>query len=218
MSTAADTCRIESCLTRTLDSTALRATIERIRPLYLSFSPESDDAAIAGRLQRHPNSQLDLIVAEDGTVCAFSVHHTEEVRGRRVMFRGGTIVSGDSRSRGHYRRLIEHGIEREKPEVLIAYTQNPRVFETMRNLAGGDHYLYPAINGGEPPTYIRRLAIDYCPPKCLPTFDPFDLVLHDLYGDIRKDDAFKTCRDPAVRTMFRERLRENDGFLVVARL
>jgi hypothetical protein len=183
--------------------------INSIREVYLWFSSESTDADIRRRLQQHPDARIDLLLNQTNGFCeGFTVHYTEMFQGHRVMFRGGTVVK--HRSNGHYKWLLERSVRMESPDFLVAMTQNPRVYETLRSFSPTGR-AYPD-EGLNPTDTIRSITKRFCK---VPTVNLDTMIVRDVYSNIRKDDSFKTSRDPAVARLFSENLGVDDGFFVV---
>lgn len=181
--------------------------VQLIKPLYLWFAPQSSDEDIRKRLYQHTNTFIDLSFNEETGVCTgFSVYYVETFEGHEVMFRGGTVV-GD-RSQGIYKRLLSNGIARTEPDFLVAMTQNPRVYESLRSYSS-DQTIYPSYT--EVPQHIQRIARKFGPI----TLDEESLIVRDIYHNIRCDESFKTARDENVTRLFKQHLGVRDAFLVV---
>lgn len=185
--------------------------VDAIRSLYLWFAPGSTDDDISQRLHRHHETHLDIITLQTSGECVgFSVHHTECLDGRRVMFRGGTIIR--DRSQGLYKKFVGFGIGLKDPHFLAAMTQNPRVYETLRSFSP-TAYAYPSLDR-IPSKEIQCIAQHFCE---VPGFDPVSMRIPDVYKSVRKEESFKTARDPIIAEMF-AKLPEDDGFFVVVPL
>lgn len=187
---------------------------EKVRSLYLWFAPDSTNEDIYQRFHRHPETRVDLLIDIQNSqhVIGFSAYQTETFDGSRVMFRGGTIVS--ERSHGFYKKILEHGIRLDRPDFLVAMTQNPRVYEALSSFSSHGQ-TYPSVTGELPSEKIQCIAKRFCK---APNLDPKTFLVPNVYDSIKKDESFKTGRNPAVQKMFAEQLHENDGFLVVVPL
>lgn len=205
---------IRSYKTQELEASEYVQLVEGIRSLYLWFAPDSTDEDIYQRFHRHSETRVDLLVdtQNDQHIIGFSAYQTEIFDGSRVMFRGGTIVS--ERSKGYYKKILEHGIRLDRPNFLVAMTQNPRVYEALSSFSSNGQ-TYPSVTGELPSEKIQCIAKRFCK---VPDLDPKTFLVPNVYDSIKKDESFKTGRNPAVQRMFAEQLHENDGFLVVVPL
>lgn len=202
---------LSSYPTSSLSLNEYERCVEEIRSLYLWFAPYSTDDDISQRLHRHQETRLDIITLQTSGECVgFSVHHTECLDGRRVMFRGGTVIR--NRSQGLYKKFVGFGIGLKDPHFLAAMTQNPRVYETLRSFSLSA-CAYPSLDR-TPSEEIQCIAQHFCK---VPGFDPISMRIPDVYKSIRKEDAFRTTKNPVIAEMF-AKLPEDDGFFVVVPL
>lgn len=202
---------LSSYPTNSLSLSEYGKCVEKIRSLYLWFAPSSTEDDISQRLHRHTETHLDIITLQTSCECVgFSVYHTESLGDRKVMFRGGTVIR--DRSQGLYKKFLSLSIDLKNPHFLVAMTQNPRVYETLRSFSP-DACAYPSL-GRTPPEEIQYIARHFCN---VSGFDPVSMRIPDVYKSIRKEDSFRTVRDPVIAEMF-AKLPENDGFFVVVPL
>jgi hypothetical protein len=200
---------IQSLRTAQLAEANYEKIVGLIKDLYLWFAPGSTDADINKRLHQHPDAMIDLLINKTTGMCdGFSVHYTELFQGNAVMFRGGTIVR--QRSKGHYKELLEHSILGGRQDFVVAMTQNPRVYESLRAFSSTG-IIYPSPDT-ESPLLVKKIAERFCK---VPISDFDKMIVHNVYASIRKDEEFKTARDPAVAKMFKETLGVDDGFFIV---
>ena len=200
---------IQTTKTASLGETALAKIMNEIKDLYLWFAPESTEDAIRVRLLQHPRAFIDMLTSVNSEKCAgFSVYYTDVVDGTRVMFRGGTIVK--DRSRGLYKTLLQKAISAEKPDFVVAMTQNPRVYEALRSFSPSG-IAYPD-KGRILPAELKNVVTAFCK---VPGLSLDTMVIPGIYDSIRKDHDFKTATDPLVEKFFKETLGENDGFFVI---
>ena len=204
--------KIQTTKTATLDEVRLTKIVDEIKDLYIWFAPESTNDTIRARLLQHSQACIDVLTSASSEKCVgFSVYYTDVIGGSRVMFRGGTIVK--DRSRGLYKALLQKAISAEKPDFVVAMTQNPRVYETLRSFSPSG-IAYPS-EGRILPTELKNVVTAFCK---VPGFSFDTMVIPGIYDSIRKDYDFKTATDPLVEKFFRETLRENDGFFVIVPL
>lgn len=186
--------------------------IEHIRDLYLWFAPASTEDDIHERLYRHPNTHIDLLFdTTSNQCCGFSIYYTEQYNGFRIMFRDGTVVR--DRSKGLYRLLLQNSINPEEQDFVVAMTQNPRVYATLRSFSATGA-VYPSPHE-KPSNRIKQIASKFCK---APGMDVDTLVVSEVYSGINKSDDFKTVKDSCTAEFFAKTLGKDDGFLVVVPL
>lgn len=193
-----------------LSAEAYAGLVASITPLYIWFAPHSTDQDIYARLHQHPETHIDLCIdATTGECLAFSVYYTELFEGLYIMFRGGTVVG--RRSRGLYRELLERSIETDQPDMIVAMTQNPRVYETLSSYACDIYHVYPSLFHPVPGG-IRPIAEHFCK---APGLDTTTFIVPGVYTGIRTDNDFRTVRSFAIRRMFEAKLGPHDAFFMV---
>lgn len=186
--------------------------LEQIKEMYLWFAPGSTENDMRERLSQHTEACIDILTHVDTGECrGFSVYYTEQFGGKRIMFRGGTIVR--DRSRGLYKELLHHSVSPERHDFVVAMTQNPRVYEALRSLsAHGVAYPSHDLDNTEE---VKGIAQVFCK---APGLNPESMIVPEVYGSIRKDQEFKRTKDPSVEKFFADSLGIDDGFFVVVPL
>ncbi len=203
---------INSFSSKTLTEERYAAIIGHIKEMYLWFAPDSTEDDMRKRICQHPEAYIDLLMQDEGGECrGFSVHYVEQFEGFQVMFRGGTIVK--DRSHGLYKALLRHSIDQSKLDFVVAMTQNPRVYETLRSFSPTG-IAYPSAKGSFSET-IKRITHKFCR---VPDVNLETMIVPGVYKTIRKEDTFKGARDPEVMEFFEKNLAEDDGFFVVVPL
>lgn len=204
---------LESYKVSSLIPSEIEDMVAYIRHPYLWFSSESTDEDIRKRLTRHPNTRLNVLSDKKTRECTgFSVFYTENIQGKEVMFRGGTVIL--DRSKGLYKRIIEEDLTHFHADCIVTKTQNPRVFETLRSFSP-TNTSFPSFGDMSPPEWVLGLAYQFCEGL---NFDPRTFVLKDLYEPLRRDCDFKVTKDPSIGIEFAKRLGERDAFFVVVPL
>jgi hypothetical protein len=203
---------IHTLRTADLSRDELCKVVNEIKELYLWFSPTSSGADMRDRLLRHRNTHISILRnAENGACRGFSVYYTETFDGLRVIFRDGTIVR--DRSRGLYKALLQHSISPECHDYVVAMTQNPRVYETLRSFSRSEKiFPSPIIVVSDE---VREIAEKFCK---APNIALDTLIVREVYGEIRKDFEFTNSKDPKVKDFFLKNLGIDDGFFVVVPL
>ena len=193
------------------DNEQAQETINCIRNLFVGYSPNADDAKIRGRIMT-PGAHIDIF--RDGDICAaFAVCVPICLAsGETCLFRHGTIVSENYRSRGLYTKLLEIGLTRHQPDWHATRTQNPRVYETWRNFHG--QKLRPSPDVSIPGEY---LVVAHQVVRGAP-FNPETFVVRDVYHKDRTGASYHICRNPDIRAMFEKELGVHDAFILLARL
>ncbi|MEK7614145.1 MAG: hypothetical protein AAB428_00560 [Patescibacteria group bacterium] len=203
---------INSFPSKTLTEERYAAVIEHIKEMYLWFAPDSTEEGMRKRIYQHPEAYIDLLMHDESGECrGFSIYYAEQFEGFQVMFRGGTIVK--DRSHGLYKALLHHSIDQSKLDFVVAMTQNPRVYETLRSFSPTG-IAYPSTNGVFSET-IKRITHKFCK---VPDINPETMIVSGIYKTIRKENDFRGARDPEVMEFFAKNLAENDGFFVVVPL
>lgn len=201
--------KIQTIRTAGLSEERLPEIIEQIKGMYLWFAPASTEDDMKRRLRQHDEACIDILTHIESDECrGFSIYYTEQFNGLRVMYRGGTIVR--DRSLGLYKSLLRHSICEEDLDFVVAMTQNPRVYESLRSFASCG-VAYPSPNSNVPQT-IKLIAQEFCK---APGLDADSMIVSGVYDDIRKDKDFKLAKDHLVEKFFADSLGVDDGFFVV---
>jgi hypothetical protein len=204
--------KIETFRTSGLSEKELNVIVEKIKKMYAWFDQAATEVGIRLRLCQHAEAHIDILSDISTDECrGFSVYYTEQYNNSCVIFRGGTIVL--DRSQGLYRALLCNSVSFGRHDFVVAMTQNPRVYETLRSLAPSS-VVYPSVDEN-PTKTIRGIAKAFCK---APGVDLDTMIVRGVYKTIRKDREFMTATDPYVEKFFKENLGEDDGFFVVVPL
>jgi GNAT superfamily N-acetyltransferase len=202
---------VETYESSRLSESEMGKLIALVHKPFLWFAPSSTYADMVKRLKGHESSVVDVLLLE-GKPCGFGTCAVLDCAGASVMYRGGTVIEEFARSKGLYRALIELALERCKPEYLMTRTQNPRVYEAFSRTRGVKR-IFPQVDGVIP-DHIAAIA------QCCPHddwVDPTTLIVPGVYaGELREDRSFMTARSDEVQSLFRDRLKPDDAFMVVA--
>lgn len=194
-----------------LDRVEQENLIRRIVDLYQWYEPGASLEVMHERFCHHPGTEVDLLV-EDGQVIAFAVTILREIGGERCLFRHGTIVRTDERSRGLYRELMQIALDRHQPDWHACRTQNPRVYEAWQALHA--ERLWPQLLDvpSEATVQIARVLAGET------GFDSATFVVRNVYSYDRSGAEYHACRSPFIHEFFRSRLGIHDAMILVARV
>lgn len=194
-----------------LDRAAQDTLIERIAALYRWYEPGATLEVMHERFCHHRGTEVDLLV-DDGQVVAFAVTVLREIEGERCLFRHGTIVRTDERSRGLYRELMQIALDRHDPDWHACRTQNPRVYEAWQALHGDRLWPHPVNAPSDSAVQIARVLAGET------IFDPVTFVVRDVYPYDRSGADYHTCRSSSIREFFHSRLGIHDAQILLARV
>jgi len=202
---------VTSYETTNLTDQALNELVNLIGPIYLRFYPSSSKERILKRLRHNKSTVLDLLSVNQ-TVCAFGIHYLLKIGDKSILFRDGTMVNDSEQSKGYYRLLVQHALDKYSPDFMATRTQNPRVYEMLRKFSATGS-IYPS-EGIVPPQGVVIIAHSLCLEGKL---DPETLAVKDVYakGQGREDAQFFLVRDEKVRDFFKRSLAKSDAFIVV---
>lgn len=129
---------------------------ESIKVAAEGFSQNPNDEGFRGDVARHVLKAPELYLAFLNNKCiSFAAIEHFEVEGISVLYLGGVMVRETYQARGLMRNLIAFEIDESKPQVLVARTQNPCVFDLMRKFCDESN-LYPY--GGPPRLGCRTVS------------------------------------------------------------
>ncbi len=194
-----------------LDCAQQEALIERIAALYRWYEPGATLEVMHERFCHQAGTEVDLLV-EDDQVIAFGVTVLREIEGVRCLFRHGTIVRTDERSRGLYRELVQIALDRHAPDYHACRTQNPRVYEAWLAFHGDRLWPHPVNAPSATTARIARVLAGKT------DFDPTTFTVRNAYAYDRSGADYHTCRSSSIREFFESRLGIHDAFILLARV
>ena len=175
---------------RNLDAVAFWDLCKRMYEVQKTLISGLDLGEYVEILVMHRSADIQMHVTEatiDDTPVGFSLFFEEDVHGKRIQYRWGTVILPEHQSSGLYAPLIKEGLEarREHLDAITWKTQNPRVFKTLANIAGGA--VYPDWRDETPiPGWVYEVA-QFCAGK-YPLDEFLAIHNHPIYRDALSRD------------------------------
>ena len=186
--------------------------VEQVYQLFTWYSPGATREKIRSRLCASLDAHVDLLLDGEFTV-AFAVCMPIFLdNGEVCLFRHGTIIDHSYRSHGFYRKLLEIGLVRHKPDWHATRTQNPRVYETWQRIHGKELLPKPLHTPAE---REKKIAVELAHGT---HFERDLLIARNVYQEDRSSADYHLCRDENIRLFFQQSLGVHDAFLLLARM
>ncbi|MFD4374295.1 hypothetical protein [Streptomyces sp. NPDC058486] len=164
-----------------------------------------------------------LLVDPLGNVSGWTGYHRRVFGNAHCLYLDSSGVLPDSQGGGlmghiHSKMIIQECLRyAPRPVHLLARTESPVVYRLLRNGCGADN-IWPSPHN-EVSREVSLIGVDAA--EWLGQSEKFDRAslkivgaydnLDALYGDL------PTCGEPGIDTFFRENLRPEDAYIVVAR-
>lgn len=186
--------------------------VEQVSDLFLWYALGTTREKIRTRLCASPDAHVDLLLDEE-FIAAFAVCIPILLKnGESCLFRHGTIIHQSYRSHGFYKKLLEIGLARHKSDWHATRTQNPRVYETWRQIHGEELLPNPSRS---PVEHEKNIAVELSHGAL---FERNLLISRNVYPEDRREADYHTCRNEEIRTFFQQSLGVHDAFLLLARM
>lgn len=193
-----------------LPANVLAQLVDAVRESVHWYAPGMSDPEIVQLLTSREGAAVDVVRLDEKAI-GFFASATTRVAGRKVCFHIAVSILPAGRGRHLYEQLARKALLRESCDYIVARTQNPAVYESMRKLSPVGE-IYPAP-GAEPDVKVHEVAQSL---SSLPV-ESGTLIVRNAHGFARQDRSYMKSRNPETDAFFAENLGRDDGFMVVVK-
>lgn len=175
------------------------------------FGQSRDDEFFQEDVRNHVLGTPELyLVYFDGECIAFAAIENLQVGAIPVLYLGGLMVRKAYQGNGLMTTLLDFEINRSRPAVLTARTQNPCILDLMREFCKRQLHPFTGAPKGE-----CKAVSDFLISTQMRGMDPESLIGAGLYGRCLYGNEMPMSRHPESNRFFDERINSKRGDAVL---